>query len=306
MKKLSLHITLFLIPVLVILILYPVNKRQRYLSLKDDCFNHGVWLHDRIFENTIPVDIAFIGSSHTINGIDDKLIETELGSFNKKCHVLNMGYCRLGRNMHYTLLKELLKEKKPKVLVLEVTESENRYSHPIFPYVAEQKDALLPTLFFNKDVLKDMYTAVAFKTQLMQEDLFSQKQSPPIDLTPYGFSGHADTAKATLLDSFYVKRNKPEEKQSELARRFYNTYPLSYLQKMEGICKENQIQLYFLYMPAYGVSSPPAEKEYYQAHGKLLCPPYSIFEKKEYWFDENHLNFAGTKALSKWVSGQLK
>jgi hypothetical protein len=305
MRKLFIHIILFLLPILIVLLLYPVNKRLRYISLKDDCFNHGIWLHDRIFENPLPVDIAFLGSSHTINAIDDHQVETILEE--KKLRVLNLGYCRLGRNMDYALLKELLLSKKPKLVVLEITETENRYSHPIFPYIATQKDVLLPALFFNRDVVKDAYTAMAFKTELIQEQLFQNNPSPAIDLHAYGFAGHADTASKELLTKFFKERHLPEKKQSSLEHAFYMAFPKAYLKKTVQLCKENKIRICFLYLPAFGTSrSIPSEMELYKTYGTVLIPPSTIFDNTSNWFDENHLNKNGTAILSQWLGEQLK
>jgi hypothetical protein len=305
MKKLFIHIFLFLLPVVVILLLYPVNKRLRYVSLKDDCFNHGIWLHDRIFENATPVDIAFLGSSHTINAIDDHQIETILEK--KKLHVLNLGYCRLGRNMDYTLLKELLLTKKPMLVILEVTETENRYSHPIFPYIATQKEVLLPSLFFNRDAIKDAYTAVAFKTELIQEQFFANNSLPALDQHAYGFAGHADTASKELLTTFFKERHQPEKKQGGLEHTFYMAFPKAYIEKTVKLCKENNIRLCFLYLPAYGTSYRiPSEMELYQTYGTVLIPPSAIFENTSNWFDENHLNKNGTAIVSQWLGEQLK
>jgi hypothetical protein len=305
MKKLLIHIVLFLLPLLVVLLLLPVNKRLRYVSLKDDCFNHGIWLHDRIFENPIPVDIAFLGSSHTINAIDDHQIEKILEG--KNVHVLNLGYCRLGRNMDYALLKELLLTKKPKLLIIEVTETENRYGHPIFPYIATQKDVLLPALFFNRDIIKDAYTAMAFKTELIQEQLFANNPLPVIDHNPYGLAGHADTAANELLIKFFKERHEPEKKQGSLEHDFYMAFPTYYLKKTAQLCKENNISLCFVYLPGYGTSlRAPSEMELYKRYGKVLLPPSVIFENTSNWFDENHLNKSGAAEVSRWLGEELK
>ena len=114
MKRLYKHIILFFLPVLLLIIIVPVNKRQKYLGLENDCFNHAIWIYDRLYKNSKPVDIAFLGSSHTINGINDKLIEEELKRYNMTA--ANFGYCRLGRNLSYVLLKEIIKTKKPRYL----------------------------------------------------------------------------------------------------------------------------------------------------------------------------------------------
>jgi len=114
-----------MLPVWLLFIFLPVDKRQKYQGLVGDCGNKGLFLHDRVFINEKSIDMLFLGSSHLICGVDDQLIETKL---NNKTTVANLGYCRLGRNFSYILLKEVLETKQPKHLILEVREDENRYN----------------------------------------------------------------------------------------------------------------------------------------------------------------------------------
>lgn len=305
MKKLVIHIILFILPLLLLLLIIPINKRLRYINLKDDCFNHGIWLHDRIFENPLPIDIAFLGSSHTINGVDDSKIETVLKE--KQMHVANLGYCRLGRNLDYTILKELLQTKKTKILILEVLENENRYSHPIFPYVAAQSDVLLPVVFFNRDLIKDAFTALAFKTELLQEEVFSSHERPEIQLNPYGSEGHKDTAASDLLENFFMKRQQPAQPQNQVEHSFYAAYPKAYFEKIMNICRERNINICFLYLPSYGTAlTVPSEIELYKKYGRVFLPPSRILRNRNNWFDENHLNKNGAAELSSWLGEQLK
>ena len=136
---------LFVSPFLVLIFVIPVDSRMKFEGLKDDCFNHGIWIYDRIHNNEKATDIVFLGSSLTINSINDPLIEQGLDNTTS---VVNFGYCRLGMNMNYALWKEVLKKKKPRYLILEVREGGGRYGHPIFPYVAASEDVILPNVFF--------------------------------------------------------------------------------------------------------------------------------------------------------------
>src|SRR6187402_494770 len=139
MKRLYKNIILFILPIALVFIFVSINKRLKYIGLKKECFDHGLLLYDRIYKDAKPVDLAFFGSSHTINAIDDTLIARKL---NKS--VFNFGFCSLGQNIYYTLLKEVLTTKKISTVVLEVREDEDRYSHKVFPFIADTKDVLFP------------------------------------------------------------------------------------------------------------------------------------------------------------------
>lgn len=303
MKKLFKNIALFLLPLIIGIIILPVDKRMKYGGLKDDCFNHGLWIHDRIFENNSPVDVAILGSSHTVNGVNDELLDSSL--LGKK--VVNLGYCRLGRNLSYVLLSELLEEKKPALIVLEVRENEDRYSHPIFPYLASDKKVMFPVALFNRDFFSDYWTHFSYKVELTQEYVFGKMQLEQISMEDYGFASHDDTASSRFLDSVQQARSKPKQKLKQWQEDFYMAFPFAYLDKISDLCKKHNIQLIFLYLPSYG--SPlqePKQSSYYRKKGTLLLPPKDILENTDYWYDKSHLNKAGALELSMWLAEEIK
>ena len=78
MKQILLKIALFFgllaIP-LVALFILPYSEEFAYHYVEHDCYNHGAWIYDRIVHNQAPIDIAFVGSSHTIHAFQDKKME---------------------------------------------------------------------------------------------------------------------------------------------------------------------------------------------------------------------------------------
>jgi len=303
MRKLVIVTLVFLLPVAGVIILLPVSERQKYQGLKDDCFNHGIWIHDRIYHNDKPIDIAFLGSSHTINGINDK----EISRLLQNRQAVNLGYCRLGRNLSYVLLKDLMAGKHIEHLVLEVRQTESRYSHPIFPHVAATRDVMLANPFFNKDALSDIWTHFAYKIELVQDILFQQEEAAPIRMQDYGFASSKDTASTALLNETKLKRSQPKNPMTNLERNFHSTYARFYLKKIHRLCDRNNIRITFLYLPSYGVPDErPAEYEIYKKYGNVFLPPRHILENQANWYDENHLNQIGANKLSIWVGEQIR
>jgi hypothetical protein len=293
MKKLIRNSVAFLIPILLVLVILPVNNRLKYQGLSDDCSNHGIWLHDRIHINETAIDIAFLGSSHTSNNINSQT-------------AVNLGYCRFGRNFSYALLKEILSAKSIKHLVLEVDENEDRYSHPIFPFIASSKDVMLPNPFFNRDIFADMWMHLAYKVELLQDEIYKHEKAVPICQSNYGFEASPDTASVVLLDETKLKRSKVKKPLSQFEQRFHGNFARVYLKKIAKICAENNIQITFLYLPSYGrACHGPSEYEEFNKYGKILITPNYILENKSNWFDENHLNQNGAKELSVWLSEQI-
>lgn len=133
MRKFIIHTLLFLIPVAgvaIVLLFSPTDKKRAYHYLTNDCEGRGAWLYRRIFESKQPIDLAFLGSSHTINGINDTLINQELAKDQRAMQTVNLGYCRLGRDLTYVLMQHVLAQKNTRNFIIEVLPDENPYSHP--------------------------------------------------------------------------------------------------------------------------------------------------------------------------------
>ncbi len=305
MKRLFCNILLFLLPLIFLIYFIPVDRRQRFIQLKEDCSYQGIWFFDRVHHNDNPTDVVFFGSSHTVNGIMDEFIEKQLKV--PSVHVVNFGYCRYGVNIYYVLLKEILRTKKPKILFLEVREDEDHYSHPVFPYIADANDIFLATPFFNRDLARDYFDSFLYRLQLLKVQYFKKDSIVPFRTGNFGFMGSKDTASNAFLEKVKQEHERPKPALTTLERYFYMTYPRTYLEKLSEICIENNIRLSFLYIPEYGSrEKEPLEMMTYRKYGEVLIPPHEIFEDPDNWFDENHLNQAGTLKLSAWVGSQIR
>lgn len=303
MKKLIIKILIFLVPVFIGLVLLPVNKRTQYVELKEDCFNHGIWIYDRIHNNPEKIDIAILGSSHTINGINDGLITEKLDSLN----TVNFGYCRFGRNFHYSLLKEILTEKDIKKLIIEVRRGENRYSHPIYPFIADTKDLFLNNSLANREIFQDIWNHLAYKLELFKDKIYDQTTKTGIRNDDFGFASNPDTASSRFLDEVKLKKSHADTIMSEFQKSVQYKLGRDFQKKIAKLCDKHHIEIFYLFIPTYGtIFTVPKELKTYQKYGKVLLPPTYIYDNQDFWFDEGHLNIAGANELSQWLAEQLR
>lgn len=304
MKKLFLRLLIFIVPILALLYLLPVNNRLLYAGLSSDCGNRAIWLHDWLYNNPKTADIVFLGTSHTINGIDDEYVEQQLKSKNIK--IINMGYCSFGVNLYYHLLKELIKHKKPRQIVIEIRNEEDRYTHPIFAYVSSNSDVLTEPLLFNRDYLKDNYMHLYYKLEVIHNLTFGNTTNATIRTENYGCRNFSDTAPSDMLNNIKTERQKPHPPEPKWESDFNMAYPRAWYTRIGKLCRDNNISIIFLYIPAFGEPYKlPEEYSTYTQYGKVLMPPDSLFGNIHYWFDEGHLNKAGAKALSEWIAAQI-
>jgi len=302
--KIALFFSLLLIP-LVALFIAPCPEEFAYHYIENDCYNHGAWIYDRIIHNPTPIDIAFIGSSHTIHAFQDKKMESLLGTND---HLANLGYCRYGRNLEYVLLKLLLNHKSPKLIVIEVHEDEEKNSHDIFPYLAETKDLLMTPTPINRDYFSDLFNGASARLECFKVRYIFNKKFPEPTSELYGYgSDDRIVTKEELDENEKAWQRRLNRTEFELIEKVKMKYPLAYLEKMIRMIEVKKIPFIFVYLPEHGSKlKSPKYATYYQNIAKLLIPPQSIFDDSSNWMDASHLNDKGSELLSEWMTDQLK
>lgn len=302
--KLGLFFSLMMIPV-VTLFMLPYSKEFAYHYIENDCYDHGSWIYDRINHNPAPIDVAFIGSSHTIHAIQDKKIEELLG---QDIHIANLGYCRYGRNIEYLILKMLLKHKSPKLIVLEVHEDEEKNSHDIFPYLADKKDLLFPPTPLDRDYFSDLFYGGSARLEYFKACYIFRKSYPEPSPELYGYAAtDRQVSGAELEENKSVWKNRLSQINPEIIENIQAKFPLAYLNEMVEILQKKSIPFMIIYLPESGSSlQKPKYASLYQDLAPLIIPPQSIFDDPSNWMDASHLNDKGSEILSTWLAEHLK
>jgi hypothetical protein len=310
-KRFMYHITLYggvMLSLLFCLLLYPVGKQYAYQFCTNDCFNKGVWIYDRSYHNTAPVDVAFIGSSRTSLGIMETALEDSLKKLHVNMSIANMGYCRWGRNMDYATAKILFAHKQPRCIVLELHEEEERLGHVDFGYIADTKDVLMPVLVFNQHFFSDVYKALVVRFDFLKHTILNDQPPAPIDHDVHGyihFNGSIDPQE--LAKRLEEERGRKHYEDTKIEKLINKQYPLAYLQKMIALAVANNCKVVFLYIPGYCSLPPnPGEFDYYQRYGPVLSVPSAILKQPQNWRDADHFNDSGALKLSSWLAGALK
>ncbi len=301
MKKFLKNISIFCLPIALLLIVLPTNDQLRYEGLEGDCSDRGSWIYNRLYMDTGLIDVLFLGSSHTINGVEDAILER---SSEKGKRFVNMGYCRLGRDLSYALLKEVVTNKKPSKVIVEIRESENRYSHPIFPFVAQTKDVLLAEPILNRDYLSNIWEHIFYKVDLTQDFLYQVKDTNHVEFRSTGFPPWVDTSTLVVSGTEFEGKSESEPLWQQ---QIFDRFSKSYLQRISALCVERDIDLFFLYLPSFHPrQTRPTNLEWYEKYGELLFPPDSLQTSPLYRHDVDHFNHKGAEILSNWLSEKLE
>ncbi|MEO0899044.1 MAG: hypothetical protein AAFY71_21710 [Bacteroidota bacterium] len=303
MKKLFVHILLMILGLAVACLSFPLDKRNRYQQLNAECLEKSGWIYDRIHLSDTPIDIAFIGSSHTINGVNDSLLEANLSH---NMHVSNLGYCRLGRDLHFEILQELVQSKQPKKLVLEIGWEENRFSHPSFAQLADPQDILMAYPIMNGSYFPNILNLFRERLIRIQKRLWNPTSPSTENRLPHGFTTVPNKAEISVLEASRTRLSKKKRPSPAIRRNLLEAFPNYYLDYISSFCRQHQIELSFLYLPPFGCQPlEQKEKDFYKRMGELWIPPASILDEPSNWYDAGHFNLEGAEQLSLWLAKKL-
>ncbi len=298
--KIGIFFSILAVPLATLFIL-PHSGEFAYHYIENDCYNHGSWIYSRLKNNPAPINIAFIGSSHSIHAFQEQKIEATL---KMKNHVANLGYCRYGRDMEYILLKLLLRHKNPELVIIEVHEDEEKNSHEIFPYLAETKDLLMPPAIFHRDYLSHLITGASVRLEGFKAKYLFRSVYPEAQREMYGYAASDRIASEAEMNENKIAWQK--RKNFNWAEDIQLKYPLGYLEKMAGELADRNIPFAFVYLPESGSElNEPKHVNYYKKFAPVLIPPTYIFEDRNNWMDASHLNDKGSAELSTWMAGEI-
>ena len=111
---------------LAIILLLPFVMRPALLPPREavyaatpDRLGPYPFLERQIFQEKEPIDIAFLGSSHIWNGVDTPYVQQELSKkLGRKTVALTLGWAYPGFDAVYFVLRDLLQNRKVKMLVI--------------------------------------------------------------------------------------------------------------------------------------------------------------------------------------------
>jgi hypothetical protein len=307
------------------MILLPHDKYLRYQSLNDHSAPNAYWIYERIHDDPTPIDIAFIGSSRTGRSMNTKRLQDDLALHGVNVQAVNFHVVKTGRNMHYAVAKELLRNRKVKLLVLEMTELEDRKPHPDFIFLADTRDVLLAPLFINARYLADLARLPGRQVDLFLETQWQRHGWRTADFTPPPYEGanldrtdylltldgvnHSLEGRHTFEQMEAMRREQeaeitPPVLPASLEWLEYR-FPRHYIDRIFEMAARNATKIVFLYLPRYGGPPTPGPYDRLYARRAGLINPWSAVQDFRLWGDDSHLNGPGSHVATDAVAEAL-
>lgn len=305
MRKFVIHILLYSIPVFIgiaILFMIPVDKKFAYRFVKGECDNKAEWIYRQIFEEPKNIDIAFLGASHTTCGIMDYLIESELNNQDSpELNIKNFGYCRGGRDIQYIFLKDLFENHSPRLVFIEAMEDEPKKSHPVFGYLAGNKDLWHSAIFFNQQYLTNLWKGLVVRFEFSKHKLLGNSKTTQSFFHDSGYIPSTIIANPSDLANNHQSWEKRLAKKTPgFIRETQIAYSKSYIEKMVKLANQHHCQLVFIYLPEWGSKlEKPLLYNYYKQFADVILPKKSTIEDTNNWKDAGHLNDYGALQITR-------
>ena len=290
-----------------LLALAPRSEDRRLATLKGDGLRLAV-LYNRTRTDPRPVDVAFLGSSHTVNGIDDQGLEADLAARHLPVKVANLGMFVMGRDLQHRLVSQLFAYKHPRLVVLEINEHVAPLNHPYMPYVGEASDLLACGPTWNLPSMGLLFLKQQW-LGLTDALLPGRPPIPTLPQSPYGWQ--------PLFDVWSGQANPPsfgdklERFAGPRARmslyRASDYYEDCQVARIATLVHARNAKLMFLYLPEYKYAADPDPGliARYSRLGPVVVIPRNIAEDRGDWADHAHLNRKGSEALRSALDGPL-
>jgi hypothetical protein len=288
----------------LVLALLPIPERARYDTLNQDAARLR-YVYQRIVDSKTAIDIAFVGTSHIMNGVDDRDIERRLRDRNVDLKVANLGVIMPGRDLQLLMVRKLIDKKTPRLIVVEVDEHEPPYGHALAPYVEELTDVFCCKFFLDAHFPMSLLTFL--QRQAVNIPLFFRVGQVPMPATIDEFGWMpidrvwpaASTASAGVADTL-------QQRVREWAYRKTAWYGIDVVRRIKNLAQQNGIDVAFIYLPEYAYAGRSSvDLRYYQALGSMILPPQEVVSNSLNYADGVHLNADGAKALVPFLAEQI-
>ena len=300
--------------------LLPENEYQRWQLLDGTIHAHLRWIYERSNFDPTPIDVAFVGPSRMGAGVDAPLLAKALADQGLPANVVNFSLPETGRNINLIIVEQLLRYKRPKLLVLGVTEKPSRTGHSTFKYVAPVSAIVNPGYVGDLNYFSDLIYLPFRQMRLFIADLFPDGSGLSKQFSPRDYLGsNVQTTGSVVLPDGTIKEGETPASMYELERGVHKLErgmhpPLlparfadiefgderHYIREIANLARAKGVRVAFLALPYYGGPSKLQEQAFYDQYGPVWNAGY-LSDHAELYADYGHLTHDGADQLTQWL-----
>jgi hypothetical protein len=304
----------------IALSLLPEDPYQRWQLLDGTIHTNARWIYERCHFDPTPIDVAFLGPSRLMAGVNAPQLGQALAARGLPSNVVNFSLPETGRNINLAVAEELFATKRPKLLVIGVIEKPSRFGHSAFKYLANRKLIVDPGYVGDADYFSDLIYLPFRQARLFVADLLPGGLGLAKGFNPAQYKGSSiDTTGSVVLPDGRIKDGESPASEAELERGVkkleagehppilpnalanlefgderYNVKEIVELARRHGA------QVSFLFLPYYGGPSTLQGADFYDQYGRTLNAAF-LAPHAEWFADYGHLTRRGARILTDWL-----
>lgn len=305
----------------------PHDPYVRYQSFKGTLFTRLGWIYDRIHHDPAPIDIVFLGSSRTGAGVVVPTLEAAVAPRCGPTRIANFALPAAGMDVRLTLLNELLTTKRPKLVVIDVTERLPRDGHQAFADLARPSEILSSPWLINRNLPASLIRLPVRQVQLAAATLAPEAFGYTRNFNPSTYAGTSiRLAPAEVLNEAqnpFAAVTDPNQRAAMLAadsqsRRAALTPPLlggriepyefgvsrHYIKAIAARARTSGAQVAFIFLPFYNGPEAPLDAAWLRTIAPIWSVP-DVSTNPDNYIDTAHLGPRPERQVQAWLASQI-
>jgi hypothetical protein len=301
----------------------PIDPAQRFHAAAATDYLKAGWIYDRLHDDPTPVDIAFLGSSRMMQGVNAASVEAGLNAATGRgLHVANLALPDVGRDVPYLTERLLLATKRPKLLVIETDYLEGTRPAAGFPLLTSGANLLEMPWLLNQGLPYDLLYVPAHNLRLLWDRLagagagegapYAGPHWDDTEITRMR-DGHASLPRTEFLAEADLRRDAAwwAENLRRKAAQYDDwawlqlRYNEKILRRMLEAARAAGTRVVFLYIPPVGIGAEPFHAALLRQFGEIWALPPEIEGDHRLWMNPTHPNAYGARKISAWLGQRL-
>ncbi|MEM6333117.1 MAG: hypothetical protein AAF823_07235 [Planctomycetota bacterium] len=301
----------------LVLVALPDDAYVRFQQLGGD-FVKAQWVYERIVFDESPIDVAVLGTSRTMDAVDSGLLSEVVSAAGEPIVAANLAVPQHGRNLHRAFLERTLEHKRPRLVLIEVREIEDRRGHAMFAEVADVDEMLGQPLVLHFNVLSDAAKFARRRPTVALASLMPgvAEVDPAFDAEAYWGTHPAyhregdvyDELTRDFLDRMAAayERDVADRLLPGSLEGLEHRFAIQTLERIAAAAEAGGAAVVFYYLPGDGSGgTEPVHAAVYRELGELWLPPAELFEDPAMFIDLHHVRKPVREAYTAWLAGRV-
>ncbi|MFQ3594642.1 MAG: hypothetical protein SNJ63_00830 [Sphingomonadaceae bacterium] len=306
----------------------PHDPWIRYQAFQGTIFERLRWFYERIHYDETPVDVVILGASRENAAFAPPLVDAALKARGVDANFANLSLAAVGMDIRLTVLDELLKAKKPKLVLVSVTEQLPRDGHQAFGELATTGEILTSPLLINRNLPENVLRLPFRQIMLSVKTAVPQTFGLDPGFVPERYAGtlprltpveiHGGRLPRSYLLSLPPDAHRDLIAREAARRKRQLTRPILpdaladaefgvsrvSLERIIARARAHGADVAFLFLPFYDGLERPLDAEWLEARAPLWTTNHYMYDAGNF-SDAGHVRDVAKPGMADWLAGRI-